>query len=179
MYHKSLKNKEKIFAVAPMMDWTDRHCRLFHRQLTGKALLYTEAVVADALIFGDPHRHLDLSADEQPVALQLGGSDPGKLAKAAEMGAQWGYMEINLNVGCPSDRVQSGIFGACLMEQPGLVADCVAAMKDVVEIPVTVKCRIGVDERTPNLRFKIWRRRFLLPGVMRFGCMRVRLGLKG
>ena len=133
------------------MDWTDRHCRYFHRQLTRRALLYTEMVVADAVIFGPRERLLGFDAVEHPVALQLGGSDPGKLAKAAGAGAEFGYDEINLNVGCPSDRVQSGTFGACLMREPDLVAKCVAAMKSVVGVPVTVKCRIGVDEQDEEL----------------------------
>ena len=130
-----------------MMDWTDRHCRFFHRQLTRRALLYTEMVVADAVIHGPRERLLGFDAGEHPVALQLGGSDPGKLAEAARIGEGFGYGEINLNVGCPSDRVQSGTFGACLMKVPDLVADCVSAMKAAVEIPVTVKCRIGVDDQ--------------------------------
>ncbi|MBX9450638.1 MAG: tRNA dihydrouridine(20/20a) synthase DusA [Mesorhizobium sp.] len=134
-------------AVAPMMDWTDRHCRFFHRQLTRRALLYTEMVVADAVIHGDRERLLGFDAAEHPVALQLGGSDPAKLAEAARIAAGYGYDEINLNVGCPSDRVQSGTFGACLMQTPALVADCVAAMKGAVAVPVTVKCRIGVDDQ--------------------------------
>ncbi|WP_040593475.1 tRNA dihydrouridine(20/20a) synthase DusA [Mesorhizobium metallidurans] len=134
-------------AIAPMMDWTDRHCRFFHRQLTRQALLYTEMVVADAIIQGARERLLGFDDAEHPVALQLGGSDPSKLAEAACVGEAFGYDEINLNVGCPSDRVQSGTFGACLMKTPVLVADCVAAMKAAVKIPVTVKCRIGVDEQ--------------------------------
>ncbi|WP_376705874.1 tRNA dihydrouridine(20/20a) synthase DusA [Mesorhizobium sp. ISC25] len=137
-------------AVAPMMDWTDRHCRFFHRQLTREALLYTEMVVADAVIHGARERLLGFDDNEHPVALQLGGADPGKLAEAAPIGEAFGYDEINLNVGCPSDRVQSGTFGACLMKAPVLVADCVAAMKAAVKIPVTVKCRIGVDEQDPE-----------------------------
>ncbi|WP_367714833.1 tRNA dihydrouridine(20/20a) synthase DusA [Nitratireductor sp. GISD-1A_MAKvit] len=135
------------FAVAPMIDWTDRHCRYFHRQLTGRALLYTEMIVADAAIHGDRERLLGFDQSEHPVALQLGGSDPEKLARAAEIGAGFGYDEINLNVGCPSDRVQSGTFGACLMKTPDVVAAGVAAMKARVSVPVTVKCRIGVDEQ--------------------------------
>lgn len=130
-----------------MIDWTNRHCRLFHRQLTRHALLYTEMVVADAIIRGDRARLLGFDAREHPVALQLGGSEPAKLAQAARIGADFGYDEINLNVGCPSDRVQSGTFGACLMKTPQLVGDCVAAMKAAVAVPVTVKCRIGVDEQ--------------------------------
>ena len=137
----------KTLAVAPMMDWTDRHCRFFHRQLTRHALLYTEMVVADAILFGPRTRLLGFSPEEQPVALQLGGSDPLKMAEAARIGEEFGYREINMNVGCPSDRVRSGTFGACLMEKPDLVAQCVAAMKRAVSIPVTVKCRLGVDEQ--------------------------------
>lgn len=138
------------FSIAPMMDWTDRHCRFFHRQLTQRALLYTEMVVADAIIHGQRERLLGFDAAEHPVALQLGGSDPLKVAEAARIGEDFGYDEINLNVGCPSDRVQSGTFGACLMKTPMLVADCVAAMKAAVKIPVTVKCRIGVDDQDPE-----------------------------
>lgn len=130
-----------------MMDWTDRRCRFFHRQLTRRALLYTEMVTADAVIHGDRERLIGFDAAEQPVALQLGGSDPAKLVEAAAIGEQFGYGEINLNVGCPSDRVQEGRFGACLMAEPRLVADCVAAMLQRVRIPVTVKCRIGIDEQ--------------------------------
>jgi len=139
-----------VLAVAPMMDWTDRHCRFLHRQFTRHALLFTEMVVADAAIHGPRDRLLGFDDVEQPVALQLGGSDPGKLAEAARIGAGFGYREINLNVGCPSDRVQSGTFGACLMKTPDLVARCVAAIKATVDIPVTVKCRIGVDEQDPE-----------------------------
>lgn len=138
-------------AVAPMMDWTDRHCRFFHRHLSRKALLYTEMVVADAVIHGARERLLGFDDIEHPVALQLGGSDPGKLAEAARIGANFGYDEINLNVGCPSDRVQSGTFGACLMLTPEAVATCVAAMKAAVSVPVTVKCRIGVDDQDPEI----------------------------
>lgn len=153
MYAKALKNGQKILAVAPMMDWTDRPCRFFHRQLTARTLLYTEMVVADAVIHGDRERLLGFDACEHPVALQLGGSDPEKLAEAARIGAEFGYDEINLNVGCPSDRVQSGTFGACLMLQPELVARCVEAMKGAVpaDLPVTVKCRLGVDEQDPEV----------------------------
>jgi tRNA-dihydrouridine synthase A len=140
----------KVFAVAPMMDWTDRHCRFFHRQLTRRALLYTEMVVADAVIHGPRERLLGFTPEEQPVALQLGGSDPDKMAAAARIGQDFGYREININVGCPSDRVKSGTFGACLMEKPSLVADCVSAMKACVRVPVTVKCRIGVDQQDPE-----------------------------
>ncbi|WP_309084370.1 tRNA dihydrouridine(20/20a) synthase DusA [Chelativorans sp.] len=137
-------------AVAPMMDWTDRHCRFFHRQLSRRTLLYTEMVVADAVIHGHRERLIGFDPSEHPVALQLGGSEPEKLAEAARIGASFGYDEINLNVGCPSDRVQSGTFGACLMKVPELVGDCVAAMKRKVDVPVTVKCRIGVDEQDPE-----------------------------
>lgn len=139
------------FAVAPMIDWTDRHCRALHRQFTRHALLYTEMVVADAAIHGDRNRILGFAEAEHPVALQLGGSDPQKLAEAARIGEAMGYQEINLNVGCPSDRVQSGTFGACLMHTPGVVAQCVDAMKQAVVVPVTVKCRIGVDDQDPEV----------------------------
>ena len=140
------------FAIAPMMDWTDRHCRFFHRQLTRHALLYTEMVVADAVIHGPRERLLGFDGIEHPVAVQLGGSDPDKLAEAARVCVGFGYDEVNLNVGCPSDRVQSGTFGACLMREPDLVARCVSAMKAAVgsHVPITVKCRIGVDEQDPN-----------------------------
>ncbi|MDX8483116.1 tRNA dihydrouridine(20/20a) synthase DusA [Mesorhizobium sp. VK24D] len=141
---------QTTLAIAPMMDWTDRHCRFFHRQLTRRALLYTEMVVADAVIHGARERLLGFDDAEHPVALQLGGSDPRKLAEAAAIGEAFGYDEINLNVGCPSDRVQSGTFGACLMKTPVLVAQCVAAMKAAVNIPVTAKCRIGVDDQDPE-----------------------------
>ena len=133
-------------SVAPMMDWTDRHCRYFHRLLSAKVLLYTEMVTTGALIHGDVARHLDYNREEHPVALQLGGSEPADLAQCAKLGEQWGYDEINLNCGCPSERVQRGAFGACLMAEPKLVSDCVKAMLDVVNIPVTVKHRIGIDK---------------------------------
>jgi tRNA-dihydrouridine synthase A len=129
-----------------MMDWTDRHCRYLHRLLSSHALLYTEMVTTGALIHGDVPRHLRYNAQEHPVALQLGGSEPGDLALCAKLGEQWGYDEINLNCGCPSERVQRGAFGACLMNEPLLVADCVKAMVDVVQVPVTVKHRIGIDK---------------------------------
>ena len=138
------------FSVAPMMDWTDRHCRHFHRLLTRRARLYTEMLTTGAVIHGDRERLLGFDAFEQPVALQLGGSKPDDLARAAVIAVEFGYAEINLNVGCPSDRVQNGAFGACLMLEPQLVADCVKAMKDAVATPVTVKCRIGVDEQDPE-----------------------------
>jgi tRNA-dihydrouridine synthase A len=133
-------------SVAPMMDWTDRHCRYFHRLLSRHARLYTEMVTSGALLHGDVPRHLDFDASEHPVALQLGGSEPADLAHCAKLGEQWGYDEINLNCGCPSERVQRGAFGACLMAEPALVADCVKAMVDAVSVPVTVKHRIGIDK---------------------------------
>ena len=132
-------------SVAPMMDWTDRHCRYYLRLIAPRALLYTEMVTTGALIHGDVPRHLDYSAEEHPLALQLGGSEPEDLARCAKLAAQWGYDEINLNVGCPSERVQRGAFGACLMAEPQLVADCVAAMRAATALPVTVKHRIGID----------------------------------
>ena len=130
-----------------MMDWSDRHCRYFHRLLTRHALLYTEMVATGALIHGDVARHLRFNAEEHPVALQLGGSEPADLAHCARLGEQWGYDEININCGCPSERVQRGAFGACLMAEPRLVADCVKAMADAVSVPVTVKHRIGIDRQ--------------------------------
>ena len=133
-------------SVAPMMDWTDRHCRYFHRLLTRHTRLYTEMVTTGALLHGDVARHLRFNAEEQPLAFQLGGSEPADLARAARLGRDWGYDEINLNCGCPSERVQRGAFGACLMNEPALVADCVKAMVDVVDVPVTVKHRIGIDK---------------------------------
>ena len=133
-------------SVAPMMDWTDRHCRMFHRQITRHTWLYTEMVTTGAIIHGDKARHLDFNDEEHPVALQLGGSEPDDLALSAKLGEQWGYDEINLNCGCPSERVQRGAFGACLMAEPALVADCVKAMRDAVSIDVTVKHRIGIDD---------------------------------
>ncbi|GAA0618021.1 tRNA dihydrouridine(20/20a) synthase DusA [Brevundimonas kwangchunensis] len=142
---------DRRLSVAPMMDWTDRHCRAFHRALSARALLYTEMVTAPAVLHGDHERLLGFDAVEHPVALQLGGSDPTQLAEAARVGERFGYDEINLNVGCPSDRVQSGKFGACLMREPELVADCMAAIKDAVAVPATVKCRIGVDDQDPEV----------------------------
>ncbi len=142
-----MQNQMHKFSVAPMMDWTDRHCRVFHRLMSRRALLYTEMVTAEAVIHGDRERLIGFDPCEHPVALQLGGSDPGKLAEAARIGADFGYDEINLNVGCPSDRVQSGRFGACLMAEPDVVAACVGAMRAAVDVPVTVKCRIGIDDQ--------------------------------
>jgi tRNA-dihydrouridine synthase A len=137
-------------AVAPMMDWTDRHCRFFHRRLTRRALLHTEMITADAVIHGDRDRLLGFDRDEHPLAAQLAGADPEKMAAAAAIVAQYGYDEINLNIGCPSDRVQSGRFGACLMREPGLIGELVAAAKAATALPVTVKCRLGVDEQDPD-----------------------------
>lgn len=141
------------FCVAPMMDWSDRHCRTFHRAMTRHALLYTEMVTTRAIIHGDRQRLLGFSTEEHPVALQIGGSEPEECAQSAKIGEDWGYREINLNVGCPSDRVQSGRFGACLMAEPELVAQCIAAMIDAVSVPVTVKCRIGIDDQDEDEDF--------------------------
>jgi tRNA-dihydrouridine synthase A len=138
------------FSIAPMMEWTDRHCRFFHRLLTRRALLYTEMITTGAVLHGDRARLLAYDPVEHPVALQLGGSEPAKLAECARIASDLGYDEVNLNVGCPSDRVQEGRFGACLMAEPALVGDCVAAMAAAVKIPVTVKCRIGIDEQDPE-----------------------------
>ncbi|WP_296946778.1 tRNA dihydrouridine(20/20a) synthase DusA [uncultured Massilia sp.] len=140
-----MNQAQRKLSVAPMLDWTDRHCRVFHRQITRHAWLYTEMVTTGALVYGDAERHLRFDGIEHPVALQLGGSDPADLAKSAKLGEQWGYDEINLNCGCPSERVQKGAFGACLMREPQLVADCVKAMRDAVSVDVTVKHRIGID----------------------------------
>lgn len=139
------------FSVAPMMDWTDRHCRVFHRLLSRRARLYTEMLTTGAIIYGDRTRLLGFDASEHPIALQLGGSDPANLATSAKIGEDFGYDEINLNLGCPSDRVKDGRFGACLMAEPELVASCVEAMKRAVKIPVTVKCRIGIDQQDPEV----------------------------
>jgi tRNA-dihydrouridine synthase A len=141
---------DRRFSIAPMMDWTDRHCRFFHRLLTRRALIYTEMITTGALIHGARARLLRYDAAEHPVALQIGGSDPDAVAACARMAADLGYDEVNLNVGCPSDRVQEGRFGACLMAEPALVGDCVAAMKAAVRIPVTVKCRLGIDDQDPE-----------------------------
>ncbi len=144
MYPKPIEDRR--LCVAPMMDWTDRHCRYFHRLLAPSAVLYTEMVTTGAVLHGDRERLLGFSAAEHPLALQLGGSDPAELAEATEIAVARGYDEVNLNVGCPSDRVQRGRFGACLMLEPGLVSECVAAMRRGVTVPITVKCRLGVDE---------------------------------
>ncbi|MBA3582563.1 MAG: tRNA dihydrouridine(20/20a) synthase DusA [Gammaproteobacteria bacterium] len=141
-----MNNIDRRFSVAPMMDWTDKHCRYLLRLMFPEALLYTEMVVTGAILYGERARFLDFNAAEHPLALQLGGSDPAEMAACARIAQDWGYNEVNINVGCPSDRVQAGIFGACLMAQPQRVADCVRAMRDQVEIPVTVKCRLGIDD---------------------------------
>jgi tRNA-dihydrouridine synthase A len=142
---------DRRFSIAPMMDWTDRHCRVFHRLMTRRARLYTEMLTSGAILHGDRFRLLGFDPCEHPVALQLGGSDPRELASCAKIGEDFGYDEINLNVGCPSDRVKDGRFGACLMAEPQLVAACVDAMKRAVDIPVTVKCRIGIDDQDPEI----------------------------
>ena len=144
------QSRSRRFCVAPMMEWTDRHCRFFHRLLTRRALIYTEMLTTGAVLNGDRARLMAFDPFEHPVALQLGGCDPAALKASARIGEDFGYDEINLNVGCPSDRVQEGRFGACLMAEPQLVANCVTAMKAAVRIPVTVKCRIGIDEQDPN-----------------------------
>ena len=149
-HQKSVKISQRRFCIAPMMEWTDRHCRFFHRLLTRRALIYTEMLTTGAVLRGDRARLLAFDAFEHPVALQLGGCDPDALSASARIGEDFGYDEINLNVGCPSDRVQEGRFGACLMAEPALVAEGVAAMKRAVKIPVTVKCRIGIDEQDPD-----------------------------
>jgi len=155
-----MENHSHTLSVAPMMDWTDRHCRYFHRLLTRRTLLYTEMVTTGALIHGDAARHLAFDPAEHPVALQLGGSDPGELAACTRLAAEWGYDEVNLNIGCPSDRVQSGRFGACLMAEPALVGDCLAAMIEATTTwaaktgasgpSVTAKCRLGIDAQAPE-----------------------------
>ncbi|MGM4892531.1 tRNA dihydrouridine(20/20a) synthase DusA [Tardiphaga sp. 839_C3_N1_4] len=146
-----MKYEDIRFSVAPMMDWSDTHCRVFHRILSKRARLYTEMLTTGAVIHGDRRRLLGFDASEHPVALQLGGSEPAHLAEAAKIGADFGYDEININVGCPSDRVKDGRFGACLMAEPDLVARGVAAMKQAADVPVTVKCRIGIDDQDPEV----------------------------
>ncbi|MBR1163232.1 tRNA dihydrouridine(20/20a) synthase DusA [Bradyrhizobium elkanii] len=153
------------FSVAPMMDWTDRHCRVFHRLMSRRARLYTEMLTTGAIIHGDRARLLGFDVSEHPVALQLGGSDPRDLATAAQIGEDFGYDEINLNVGCPSDRVKDGRFGACLMAEPALVAEGVAAMKRAVRIPVTVKCRIGIDDQDPEVALDTLARSVIAAGA--------------
>ncbi|WP_283809713.1 tRNA dihydrouridine(20/20a) synthase DusA [Afipia massiliensis] len=152
------------FSVAPMMDWSDTHCRVFHRMLSRRARLYTEMVTTGAVIHGNRERLLSFDASEHPVALQLGGSNPRDLAESARIGEGFGYDEINLNVGCPSDRVKDGRFGACLMAEPQLVAECVAAMKQAVKIPVTVKCRIGIDDQDPEVALDVLSRAVIAAG---------------
>ncbi len=162
-----------------MMDWTDRNCRAFHRHLSRHALLSTEMVTADAVIRGDQEKLLGFDPLEQPVALQLGGSEPGKLAEAARIGAARGYIEINLNVGCPSERVQSGAFGACLMREPDLVADCLAAMREATSVPVTVKHRLGVDDDDPRERLFSFVDRLATAGTITFIVHARKAWLKG
>jgi len=160
---------DRRISVAPMMDWTDRHCRVFHRMLSKRALLYTEMVTAAAVVHGDREKLLGFSDVEQPLALQLGGSDPSLLAEASRIGEDFGYAEINLNVGCPSDRVQSGAFGACLMREPELVARCVDAMKSAMQhTEITVKCRIGVDDQDPEIALRDFVRTVSGTGVRSF-----------
>src|SRR4029077_8941615 len=141
---------DRRFCIAPMMDWTDRHCRFFHRQLTRRALIYTEMITTGAVLHGDRARLLAYDMAEHPVALQLGGCDPRQLAQCARIAEEFGYDEVNLNIGCPSERVQEGCFGACLMAEPALVGDCVAAMTAAVDLPITVKCRIRIDDQDPE-----------------------------
>ena len=165
MNEKSTKSYDFLFSVAPMMDWTDRHCRVFHRLMSRRARLYTEMLTTGAIIHGDRRRLLGFDTSEHPVALQLGGSTPDDLATAAKIGEDFGYDEINLNVGCPSDRVKDGRFGACLMAEPALVADGVAAMKRAVKIPVTVKCRIGIDDQDPEIALDVLARGVVAAGA--------------
>ncbi|WP_299910492.1 tRNA dihydrouridine(20/20a) synthase DusA [uncultured Paracoccus sp.] len=166
-------------SVAPMMDWTDRNCRVFHRMISRRALLYTEMVTAPAVIHGERGRLLDYAAVEHPLALQLGGSDPAKLRSATRIAADWGYDEINLNVGCPSDRVQSGCFGAVLMKTPDLVADCVAGMIAESPVEVTVKCRIGVDEQEPEEVLPAFLEKMQVAGVRRIAIHARKAWLQG
>src|SRR3981189_494630 len=156
---------DRRFSIAPMMDWTDRHCRVFHRLMTQRARLYTEMLTSGAILHGDRFRLLGFDRCEHPVALQLGGSDPRELASCAKIGEDFGYDEINLNVGCPSDRVKDGRFGACLMAEPQLVAACVDAMKRAVDIPVTVKCRIGIDGQDPEMALDLLARSVIAAGA--------------
>ncbi|HEY6992483.1 MAG TPA: tRNA dihydrouridine(20/20a) synthase DusA [Xanthobacteraceae bacterium] len=156
---------DRTFSIAPMMEWTDRHCRFFHRLLTRRALIYTEMITTGAVLHGDRARLLAFDAAEHPVALQLGGCDPHALARCARIAEDFGYDEINLNVGCPSERVQEGRFGACLMAEPALVGDCVAAMTAAVSLPVTVKCRIGIDDQDPEEALEVFTRAVEAAGV--------------
>jgi tRNA-dihydrouridine synthase A len=166
-------------SVAPMMDWTDSNCRQLHRMMSRRTLLYTEMVTAPAIIHGDPPRLLDYDAAEHPIALQLGGSDPAELREATKIAAQWGYDEINLNVGCPSDRVQSGCFGAVLMKTPDLVADCVSAMMEVSPVEVTVKCRIGVDDQEPADVLPVFVEKMRAAGIRRIAIHARKAWLQG
>ena len=169
----------KMFAVAPMMDWTDRHCRIFHRVLSRSALLYTEMVTARAIVHGDRQKLLSFDAREQPLALQIGGSEPGVLAEASRIGEGFGYVEINLNVGCPSDKVQEGRFGACLMAEPAVVAECFAAMQAAVRIPVTIKCRIGIDDQDEDADLQQFVETLARAGCTRFIVHARKAWLKG
>ena len=178
-YNKNNAEAASRLSVAPMMDWTDRHCRYFHRQMSRHALLYTEMVTSPAVIHGDRDRLLGFDATEHPVALQLGGSDPAELAEATRIACGYGYDEVNLNVGCPSDRVQSGCFGAVLMERPALVADCVAAMIAAVPVEVTVKCRIGVDDQVPEEVLPAFLETVSAAGVTRFAIHARKAWLQG
>src|SRR3981189_3574509 len=165
MTEKTTKSYDFLLSVARMMDWTDRGCRVFHRLMTRRARLYTEMLTTGAILHGDRRRLLGFDPSEHPVALQLGGSDPRDLATAAKIGEDFGYDEINLNVGCPSDRVKDGRFGACLMAEPALVAACVDAMKRAVNIPVTVKCRIGIDDQDPEMALDLLARSVIAAGA--------------
>ncbi len=165
LFWRDEKGLSRLFSVAPMMDWTDRHCRVFHRLLTRRARLYTEMLTTGAVIHGARDRLLGFSDVEHPVALQLGGSNPADLATSARIGENFGYDEINLNVGCPSDRVQDGRFGACLMAEPNLVAESVNAMKRAVSVPVTVKCRIGIDDQDTESALDVFARKVIAAGV--------------
>ena len=178
-YNKNNAEAASRLSVAPMMDWTDRHCRYFHRQMSRHALLYTEMVTSPAVIHGDRDRLLGFDATEHPVALQLGGSDPAELAEATRIACGYGYDEVNLNVGCPSDRVQSGCFGAVLMERPALVADCVAAMIAAAPVEVTVKCRIGVDDQVPEEVLPAFLETVSAAGVTRFAIHARKAWLQG
>jgi tRNA-dihydrouridine synthase A len=175
----TVASKAARLSVAPMMDWTDRHCRYLHRMMSSQTLLYTEMVTAPAVIHGERDRLLGFDPAEHPVALQLGGSDPAELAQATRIAAEYGYDEINLNVGCPSDRVQSGCFGAVLMERPKLVADCVAAMIAASPVEVTVKCRIGVDDQVPEEVLPAFLETVSAAGVTRFAIHARKAWLKG
>jgi tRNA-dihydrouridine synthase A len=180
MLNNDISLKKGILSVAPMMDWTDRHCRYFHRLMSRHALLYTEMVTAPAILHGDRDRLLGFDQSEHPVALQLGGSDPAQLAEATRIGCDYGYDEININIGCPSDRVQSGMFGACLMREPDLVADCVSAMIAAsTGAEITVKCRIGVDDQDPYVVLPDFITRVKARGVKTFAIHARKAWLQG